>query len=85
MYGYGADLAALVGFLVGLWLWIAGSILAGCVAVAKGRSGLWFFTAVFVSPLFALVALAGVPDVKDVKDEKDENDTMDEGYSRRRF
>jgi len=83
--GHGADAFVALGLLFSLWLWVAGSILAGYVAVAKGRSGLWFFTAVFVSPLFALVALAGVPDVKDVKDEKGEKDAMDEGYYRRRF
>jgi hypothetical protein len=34
------------------------------VARSKGRSGVeWFFVALFVTPLLALIALAGMPDL----------------------
>jgi hypothetical protein len=82
LFATGAEAIAALGLLLSVWLWISGSILAGYVAAAKGRSGLWIFTALFVSPLLALVALAGVPDVKG---EKDTVDAVDEGYARRRF
>jgi len=49
-----------------LWLWISGVILTAWLAAEKGRSGtLWFFSALFFSPLLCLIALAGAPVIKD--------------------
>jgi hypothetical protein len=45
-----------------LWLYLSGAILTAWLAAAKGRNGVvWFFIALFVSPVLSLIALAGAP------------------------
>lgn len=53
-------LVVLVAWAVAAW--VAGSILAGWVAIQTGREPLaWMVLALFLSPAVALIALAGLP------------------------
>jgi len=44
------------------FFWLAGSVITGMAAAARGRSGAaWFFLALLITPLLALIAVLVIP------------------------
>lgn len=44
------------------FFWFAGSVITGMAAAARGRGGAaWFFLALLISPLLALIAVLVIP------------------------
>jgi len=75
--GFGAQ-ELLVFFVLVMPYFFATFGLVPAVARAKGRSGIeWFFIALFVTPLLALIALAAMPD-RQREDERPETPEVPE-------